>query len=399
MDNLAKSFAEFFSKVNSLKSLYRTGSLAIRARTPESVSQHAFRLSLLAFLLARKLGCNREKLLEMALVHDIHESVCGDITEDFSEYGHQKGLRLEEKTRLEKNAAEELAAMLPKEESEVFLSLWGEAENGGSVEARALRELDILELLYQISEFRRRGEEGNALEIFLKVNSSKIKAPFLRQFLDAIVQRALSGGKGVEKASERRVETPVQKLIELLDFTEELRRLPRTGWVKNGVKNAESVSDHSFHTALAAFFLAGRIGAGRGRLAEMALLHDLHESVSGDLVLDYSKFGGQPSSITPEEKERKEEAGMEKICGLLEEVEAADYRQAWIEAKRKQTVEARALAEIDKFEMLFQAADYQRRGNGRKDLLEVFLKANKQWVRAPLLKQILGGRLEGNCFW
>ena len=69
---------------------------------------------------------------------------------------------------------------------------------------------------------------------------------------------------------------------------------PRTGWLLNGVTPCESVADHTCATALVAMWLAAQINADWaaaeshppldvGRVAQIALLHDLAESVLTDL--------------------------------------------------------------------------------------------------------------------
>lgn len=74
------------------------------------------------------------------------------------------------------------------------------------------------------------------------------------------------------------------------NFTIYLKELARTGWMQRGVPKelAESVAEHSFESAIIAFelssFLAKEgIKINAERAAMVALTHDLHEVLMGDL--------------------------------------------------------------------------------------------------------------------
>jgi len=63
----------------------------------------------------------------------------------------------------------------------------------------------------------------------------------------------------------------------------QLKKNPRSGWLSIGIKNPESIADHSWRTALIGFLLARMEGADANRVVEMCILHDLPESRIGDL--------------------------------------------------------------------------------------------------------------------
>ncbi|AKG91830.1 putative hydrolases of HD superfamily [Geoglobus ahangari] len=65
-----------------------------------------------------------------------------------------------------------------------------------------------------------------------------------------------------------------------------LKNVPRSGWFKVGIENPESVAEHSFLTAVIAFFLGmRRFGSVEEacKCATAALFHDLHEVRTLDL--------------------------------------------------------------------------------------------------------------------
>ncbi len=77
--------------------------------------------------------------------------------------------------------------------------------------------------------------------------------------------------------------------MELEDFLFEiasLKNVPRSGWFKVGIDNPESVAEHSFLSAVIAFFLGlkeyGSVDEAC-RCSVSALFHDVHESRTLDL--------------------------------------------------------------------------------------------------------------------
>ena len=63
-----------------------------------------------------------------------------------------------------------------------------------------------------------------------------------------------------------------------------LSSTPRTGWIRSGVKDAETISEHIFEVAIYSLILAKITGYGEpGKTVVLALLHDLPEAVVGDI--------------------------------------------------------------------------------------------------------------------
>ena len=79
---------------------------------------------------------------------------------------------------------------------------------------------------------------------------------------------------------------PDADLGPVIDFLYELgllKRSKRTGWWVAGIKDPETVADHSFRVAVIGYLLAQLEGADAGKTAVMALLHDTQESRTGDI--------------------------------------------------------------------------------------------------------------------
>ncbi|MBI5046657.1 HD domain-containing protein, partial [Candidatus Micrarchaeota archaeon] len=57
-----------------------------------------------------------------------------------------------------------------------------------------------------------------------------------------------------------------------------LKRVARSGWWTEKIKNPETVAEHTFRAALIAFILAKMEGADAHKLASAAVFHDMHET-------------------------------------------------------------------------------------------------------------------------
>lgn len=127
----------------------------------------------------------------------------------------------------------------------------------------------------------------------------------------------------------------------------QLKSLPRTGWVRAGVRNPESVAAHSWGVAwLVAALCPAHLDQGRALL--MAVLHDLAEVHVGDLTPH------DPVSST--EKHAREERAMSELLGRLPAGEV--LLAAWREFEAGRTPEARLVRACDRLDMGLQARIY-----------------------------------------
>lgn len=77
----------------------------------------------------------------------------------------------------------------------------------------------------------------------------------------------------------------MKKLAEFLLQAGRLKYLPRSGWVREGMPNPETVAEHSWRVALLAMALGEELGCDRNKLIKMALIHDLEEAETLDPVV------------------------------------------------------------------------------------------------------------------
>ena len=88
-----------------------------------------------------------------------------------------------------------------------------------------------------------------------------------------------------------------------------LKNIPRQGWIeKLEINDSESVADHSYSTSVMSMILSDLEGINSEKIIRMALLHDLAESIIGDIT---------PNVIKKDEKIMKENLAMKQILKNL----------------------------------------------------------------------------------
>ena len=89
----------------------------------------------------------------------------------------------------------------------------------------------------------------------------------------------------------------------------ELKTVPRQGWKdKLGLNDVESVAEHTYSTAILSMIFSDLHGFDTEKIIKMALIHDLAESVIGDLT---------PNQIPKNKKNKLENTTMKQILKNL----------------------------------------------------------------------------------
>ncbi len=151
-DQLAPGAApllQAYFELNHLKQLYRQGWLkrGIPKERCESVADHSFGVAILALWLGKSEypKLDLEKVLCMALLHDVGEVYAGDIVPS-------DGVNADEKYNLEQEAVHHILGKLP--DGDWFCQIWEEFEAGETPEARLVKQLDRLEMGLQAAIYR-----------------------------------------------------------------------------------------------------------------------------------------------------------------------------------------------------------------------------------------------------
>lgn len=169
-------------------------------------------------------------------------------------------------------------------------------------------------------------------------------------------------------------------LFDFFNIVSELKKIPRKGWKeKLGVHNPESVADHSYITAIMAMTISDLKGLDTQKTLKMSLLHDLAESIIGDLT---------PDDISKKSKTELENQSMSDIFSKLPSNLANDYSKIWNEYQDGKSNEAILVHDADRLEMALQARKYRLEGLS-EDKLETFFSSARKDIKNIDMLEIL----------
>ncbi len=166
---------------------------------------------------------------------------------------------------------------------------------------------------------------------------------------------------------------------ELLDLFAEaglLKRVRRSGWWVIGIKDAETVADHSFRCAVIGYIMAKMEGACTNTVTMMCLFNDLHEARINDfhkVTIRYIDY-----------KKAEEKAFREQIEYLPKDIknELQGWRCEYVKQKSKESLIAR---DADIFECLLQAKEYYEQGHRQAKL---FFKKAPRFLKTKSAKKL-----------
>lgn len=168
-------------------------------------------------------------------------------------------------------------------------------------------------------------------------------------------------------------------LLHFLSLATRLKSLKRAGWQRCEVADCESVADHTFGVALLALVVPdlAKLNVDRGRCAALAVVHDLAESVIGDIT--------PHDNVDPAEKRRREELAMRELAALG----GPHLLELWLEFEAGETPEAKLARDLDVLEMAWQARQYERAGKLARSRADEFVASTRGRVRTDAARQAL----------
>ncbi|KAL7627294.1 hypothetical protein AAE478_001483 [Parahypoxylon ruwenzoriense] len=146
----------FFHILERLKTSKREGWRRFGINRGESIADHMYRMSLMTFLcppsLVPKLDLN--KCMKMCLIHDMAESLVGDITPVDGVPKPEKSRReAETMDYISKNLLGKVHGGLAGQE---IRAIWQEYEDSKTLDSQFVHDLDKMELLLQMVEYEKR---------------------------------------------------------------------------------------------------------------------------------------------------------------------------------------------------------------------------------------------------
>ena len=166
----------------------------------------------------------------------------------------------------------------------------------------------------------------------------------------------------------------VPHFIDLFLFANVAKKTRRSGWLREEIDNSESLAEHIFSLSFLALQLGSELSQrlsyplNKGKLIKMALIHDIGELETGDIVTSRGSIIDQQRLKS---KEFKQKSSIKK---LFKKSDPSNFSlllfQELIERK---TLESQLLWQLDKLDMALQALEYEK--DHQKDLSEFFENA------------------------
>ncbi|XP_004614037.2 5'-deoxynucleotidase HDDC2 [Sorex araneus] len=174
----ARNLLQFLRLVGQLKRVPRTGWVYRNVESPESVSDHMYRMAIMA-LVTKDEHLNKDRCLRLALVHDMAECIVGDIAP-------ADNIPKEEKHKREEEAMKQITQLLPEDLRNELYGLWEEYETQSSAEAKFVKQLDQCEMILQAHEYEAQENKPGRLQDFYDSTAGKFTHPEIVQLVSEL---------------------------------------------------------------------------------------------------------------------------------------------------------------------------------------------------------------------
>jgi putative hydrolase of HD superfamily len=175
----------------------------------------------------------------------------------------------------------------------------------------------------------------------------------------------------------RVTETKKKSISSFTEYFYKLKDIRRTGWKqKLEIENAETVAAHTLLMIVLVLFFSEKNQYSykkKVRLIEMVLVHDLAESIIGDIT---------PETMNENRKRRLEDEAFGKITEkMCPKNLKKKYLESWHDYQTKKSFDSKFVHLIDKLEMVLQAHYYLDHGKGiRKEKVTTFFQSGLSYL-------------------
>ena len=170
---------DFFYLALELKKVPRKGwKSKVSIEHPESVADHSYGTAIMAMVLSDLQKLDTQKILKMALLHDLAETITGDfMPEEISK---------ENKITSERDAMKEILSKLPINIAEEYNEIWQEYLQANTKESTLLHDVDKMEMAIQAAKYSSEGFSNEKLSLFVDSARKEIKSKELLEMLDTL---------------------------------------------------------------------------------------------------------------------------------------------------------------------------------------------------------------------
>lgn len=173
---------DFFKTAANLKNISRQGWVdKLSITNPESVADHSYSMVMMCMVISDLGNYNSEKIIKMALLHDLAESKIGDYTPN--------QIPKEEKAEIENNTFIEIIEKLPETIKSQYLEIWQEYQENNSPESKLVHQIDRLEMALQAKLYQKEGYSKEKLDSFFESAKTDITEPKLKELFTMIIDK------------------------------------------------------------------------------------------------------------------------------------------------------------------------------------------------------------------
>ena len=176
------SLVRFWQYASELKSEPRKGWQKRVVERVESVADHSYAVALLALYEGERRGYDLERILKLALIHDLEEAVMGDFTPQDKARRGSTNLKRDREI-----AIRELLSKLPSKSRASYRKLWTDLREKRSREARLVHQLDKVEMAFQAHKYGKRTGQGKMRD-FYESATNETYDPKLKRALATIIK-------------------------------------------------------------------------------------------------------------------------------------------------------------------------------------------------------------------
>ncbi|KAH6856106.1 HD domain-containing protein [Chaetomium sp. MPI-CAGE-AT-0009] len=172
--------AEYFHLLERLKTTKREGWRRFGIDRGESISDHMYRMSMMSMLAPPALAAKLDmaKCMKMCLIHDMAESIVGDITPVDNVAKPEKSRR--EATTMDYITQGLLGKVDGGNVGSEIRAIWQEYEDSKTLDSLFVHDIDKMELLLQMIEYEKRGKGmldlGEFIYVKTKIVLDEVKA-------------------------------------------------------------------------------------------------------------------------------------------------------------------------------------------------------------------------------
>ena len=167
---------------------------------------------------------------------------------------------------------------------------------------------------------------------------------------------------------------PLTRTLKFWLTLSKLQRLRRTGWVRCGVREPETVAGHMFRMAFMGFLINGV------EAAVISLCHDAAECIIGDIT--------PHDNVTEQDKATREDKAFRDLVKEMPGHVIGNIYQSFrrYEDQLPGDLPAQLTKDLDKFDMILQAWEYEKRDKKGRYLEQFFESAMTKFKTVPVIK-------------